>query len=217
MKLKWLGHSAFILTSDSGTKVLTDPYESGSYDGAVGYGPITERVDVVTVSHAHPDHYCEDGLPRGFQCIKEPGPHQVAGISISGLKTYHDASKGKERGRNIVYLIEMDGIRVCHLGDLGHTLSSADLQALGKVDVLLIPVGGFYTIGPKEALAVMKSISPSITIPMHFKTDSLGFPIKPAEDFLSLAGEYEEPGVSEVDISKADLGSQRIILLEHAL
>ena len=100
---------------------------------------------------------------------------------------------------------------------LGHTLSSDDVAALGKVDVLLIPVGGFYTIGPKEAVEVMKALSPAVTIPMHYKTESLGFPIKPVEDFLSLAGDFERIQASEAEIKKESLGSRRIIVLEPEL
>jgi L-ascorbate metabolism protein UlaG (beta-lactamase superfamily) len=217
VKIKWLGHSAFLLTSGSGTKVLTDPYESGSYDGAVGYKPITEAVQVVTSSHSHEDHFCLDGLPEGFKCITDPGKHEASGVSIEGIKTFHDENKGKDRGRNIIYVIEIDGIRVCHLGDLGHTLSDEEIAAIGKVDVLMIPVGGHFTIGPKEALAVMRALSPAVTIPMHFKTDVLGFPIEPVENFLSLAGESERPGTTEIEIDKDSMGSGRIVVLNHEL
>ncbi len=217
MKIKWLGHSAFLLTSESGVRILTDPYESGGYEGKVGYKPIKEKVDIVTASHSHEDHYYLEDLPEGYECITDPGKHEVKGVVITGIKTYHDTSGGKERGRNIVFVIEVDGIRVCHLGDLGHTLSEENLSQIGKVDVLLLPVGGFYTIGPKEALSVMKAISPAITIPMHFKTEVLEFPIKPVEDFLSMAGDYERPGSSEIEIKPEDLKGGRIIVLEHAL
>ena len=217
MKVKWLGHSAFLLTSDSGTRVLTDPYKSGSYDGAVGYKPITEGADVVTASHQHDDHYCLEGLPEGYECVTAAGKHEAKGLTITGIKSYHDTSKGKERGSNVIFIIEMDGIRVCHLGDLGHTLSDEEVGAIGKVDVLLIPVGGFYTIGPKEAVDVMKALSPAVTIPMHYKTEVLGFPIKPVDDFLSLAGDSERPGTTETEIKQDALGGRRIIVLEHEL
>ncbi len=217
MKIRWLGHASFVLTSDTGTKVLTDPYKSGGFDGAVGYGPIKEKVDVVTVSHDHDDHFCLDGIPEGFETIATSGKHDAAGISVIGVKTFHDARQGKERGRNIVHVIEMDGLRIAHLGDLGHSLSDEEVSAIGKVDVLLIPVGGLFTIGPKEAVAVMKSLRPSIVIPMHFKTESLNFPVKPVEDFLSLAGNHERPGNSEIEIKKENLCGERIVVLEHAL
>jgi L-ascorbate metabolism protein UlaG (beta-lactamase superfamily) len=217
MKVKWLGHSAFLLTSGGGVKVLTDPYKSGSFDGAVGYKPITEKADVITASHKHDDHYCLEGLPEGYECVTEVGTHEAAGLTITGFKTYHDTSEGKDRGSNIVFVIEIDGIRVCHLGDLGHSLSAEDAAAIGKVDVLLLPVGGFYTIGPKEAVDVMKTLAPAVTIPMHFKTEPLGFPIKPVEDFLSLAGDAERPGTTETEITKDSLDDRRIIVLEHEL
>jgi L-ascorbate metabolism protein UlaG (beta-lactamase superfamily) len=217
MKVKWLGHSAFLLTSANGKKVLTDPYKSGSFNGAVGYGPISEKVDVVISSHKHDDHYCLEGLPAGYECFTATGEHEAAGIKIKGVKTYHDTSHGKERGSNVVFVIDIDGIKVCHLGDLGHTLSREEAGAIGKVDVLLIPVGGFFTIGPKEAVDVMKTLAPSVTIPMHFKTQSLDFPIKPVEDFLSLAGDYENAGTTEIEIGKDDLGGRRIVVLDHEL
>jgi L-ascorbate metabolism protein UlaG (beta-lactamase superfamily) len=217
MKIKWLGHAAFVLTSQTGTKVLTDPYLSGAFGGAVGYRPIDERVDVVTVSHEHEDHFCLDGLPQGFETVTKPGSHVAAGLAITGVKTYHDSHQGKERGRNVVYVIEMDGIRVAHLGDLGHALSGEDAKTLGRVDVLLIPVGGHFTIEPKEALSVVRVLRPSVVIPMHFKTDVLDFPVKPVEDFLSLVGSHERPGTAEIEIGKEDLGRQRTVVLEHAL
>jgi L-ascorbate metabolism protein UlaG (beta-lactamase superfamily) len=217
MKVKWLGHAAFLLTSDSGTRILTDPYKSGSFDGAVGYKPITEQAHVVTASHEHDDHYCLDGLPEGYECVTSAGEHEAAGIKIRGVKTYHDTSKGKERGANVIFVMDIDGIKVCHLGDLGHALSDEEITAIGKVDVLLVPVGGFYTIGPKEAVEVVKALSPSVVVPMHFKTESLGFPIKPVEDFLSLAGEHEKAGTTEIEISKEGLGGRRVVILEHEL
>jgi L-ascorbate metabolism protein UlaG (beta-lactamase superfamily) len=217
MKIKWLGHAAFVLTSDAGTKVLTDPYKSGAFDGAVGYGPIREKVDVVTVSHDHDDHNCLDGLPPGYEVVTAPGTHSVAGIDITSIKTFHDSRQGKERGRNIVHVITVDGVRVAHLGDLGHVLADDEARAIGKVDVVLIPVGGYFTIEPKDAMAVVRQLGPSVVIPMHFKTPFLSFPIKQAEDFLSLAGKHERPGKSEVEIKQENLSGQRIIVLEHAL
>lgn len=217
MKIKYLGHAAFVLTSEDGVKVLTDPYESGSYGGAVGYKPITEKVDVVTASHEHEDHFCLETLPGGYEIVRTPGVHDVAGLAISGVKTYHDTSSGKERGRNIIFTVDIDGMRVCHLGDLGHLLSDEEVKAIGKVDVLLVPVGGHFTIGPKEALGVIKALKPSIVIPMHYKTDVLSFPIAPVEDFLSQAGDYERSGKSAIDLTQDDMGSERTVVLEHEL
>jgi L-ascorbate metabolism protein UlaG (beta-lactamase superfamily) len=217
LKIKYLGHSAFVLTSDDGKKILTDPYESGSYGGAVGYKPITEKVDVVTASHEHEDHFCLDGLPEGYEVVKTPGRHDVAGFSIRGVNTYHDTSGGKDRGRNIIFTVDVDGLRVCHLGDLGHVLSDEEVAAIGDVDVLLVPVGGHFTIGPGEALKVVEALDPAVTIPMHYKTESLGFPNAPVEDFLSLAGDHDTADTYEVELTKDDMGSKRILVLEHEL
>jgi len=217
LKIKYLGHASFLLTSEDGRKVLTDPYESGCYNGAVKYGPITEKVDVVTASHEHEDHFCLDGLPEGYEVVKSPGEHNAAGFSIKGVKTYHDTSGGKERGGNIIFTVAVDGLHVCHLGDLGHTLSDSEKAKIGKVDVLLIPVGGHFTIGPKEALEVMKALGPAVVIPMHYKTESLDFEIAPVEDFLSLAGKHERTGAHEIELGAGDLGSRRIVVLEHEL
>jgi L-ascorbate metabolism protein UlaG (beta-lactamase superfamily) len=217
LKIKYLGHSAFLLTSDDGKKILTDPYESGSYGGAVGYKPITENADVVTASHEHEDHFCPESVPEGCEVVKDPGVTEAAGFTIKGVKTYHDTSGGKERGRNVIFNIEIDGLNICHLGDLGHPLSDKEVEAVGNVDVLLIPVGGHFTIGPKEAVDVMKSLRPSVTIPMHYKTEVLDFPIAPVDDFLSLAGAHERTGSSEIAVTRENLGSERILVLEHAL
>ena len=217
MKIKWLGHASFVLTSASGTRVLTDPYRSGAFGGAVKYRPIKESVDVVTISHDHDDHNCVDGLPEGFETVTGPGEHEVAGLAITGVKTFHDAHQGKERGRNVAFVIEIDGVRVAHLGDLGHALGPEQAKALGRVDVLLIPVGGHFTLEPKDAVAVVRSLRPSVVCPMHYKNESIDFPVKPVEDFLSLAGKHEKPGSSEIEIKAENLGGQRVIVLEHAL
>jgi L-ascorbate metabolism protein UlaG (beta-lactamase superfamily) len=169
------------------------------------------------VSHDHDDHNGLDGLPPGYEAVTAPGEHSVAGIDITSIKTFHDSHQGKERGRNIVHVIAMDGLRIAHLGDLGHVLADDETRAIGKVDVVLIPVGGHFTIEPKDAVAVVRQLRPSVVIPMHFKTPSLSFPIKQVEDFLSLAGKHERPGKSEIEIKQENLSGQRIIVLEHAL
>ena len=217
MKIKFLGHAAFILSSEEGKTILMDPYKSGSFDGAVGYKPITEKVDVVTASHDHDDHFCLEGLPEGYEVVKTPGAHEAAGFSIKGVKTYHDTSSGKERGRNIIFTVVVDGVRICHLGDLGHVLSSEEAAAVGPVDVLLIPVGGHFTIGPREALDVIRALDPAIVIPMHYKTEVLNFPIAPVEDFLSLSGDHDRADTYVVELTKDDMGSRRVLVLDHEL
>ncbi len=205
MKIKWLGHAAFLFTAADGTKVLTDPYVPGAYDGAVGYGKIQETVDVVTVSHSHPDHSGAGGLPGSPLVISEPGERSVKGIKVFGLATFHDRSQGKERGKNIVFVYEVDGLRLVHLGDLGHIPDRATVQALGQVDVLLVPVGGVFTIDAREAQEVVRLLKPRVVIPMHYKTQRLGFQIAGVDEFLKLCPEVRRIGSSEVEVLPATL------------
>lgn len=218
MKIEWLGHSAFLIESADGHKLLTDPYDAGSYDGAVGYEEIDVKADVVTVSHEHPDH---DGVEN---LIHEPGevvritePRVAAGFKISGISTYHDDNQGEDRGRNTVFLIEVDGIRVCHLGDLGHPLSDAQIASLGRVDVLLVPVGGHFTIDAAQATELTNRINPRVVIPMHYKTSVLGFPVTGVEPFLSGKTNVVIKDGTFTELSADSLPSKtEIHILKHA-
>jgi L-ascorbate metabolism protein UlaG (beta-lactamase superfamily) len=180
MEITWLGHSCFLLKDSKGRKLLTDPY-----DNSIGYPQINESVDVVTVSHQHFDHNYTSELPGTPNIVNECGFFNVCDIPIVGLPSYHDEVKGSKRGDNTIYVVEMDDFRICHLGDLGHHLSADDIGQLGEIDVLLIPVGGNYTIDGKQAAEVARSIKPRIIIPMHYKTPALSFPLNGVEDFIT--------------------------------
>ena len=137
---------------------------------------------------------------------------------MKGVSTYHDPSKGSERGANTIFTIKINNIQLCHLGDLGHLLSDKELAEIGPVDILLIPLGGFFTIDPKEATRVAEQIKPRILIPMHLKTEKCGFPIEPVEDFLKGKTNIKRPKVSETTFDKATLPMKmEIVVLEHAL
>jgi L-ascorbate metabolism protein UlaG (beta-lactamase superfamily) len=218
MKIKWYGHAAFLVTSDQGVKIITDPYESGAYGGQLAYGKIKDQVDIAITSHDHADHNDTKSLPGSPQIVKGSGSKTVKGISFKGISTYHDSSKGSERGANTIFTFSVDGIRICHLGDLGHTLSNKELAEVGAVDILLIPVGGCYTIDPKEATHVAEQIKPKVLIPMHYKTEKCGFPIAPVEDFLKGKPNLKKPKASETAFDKTTLPKQmEIVVLEHAL
>jgi L-ascorbate metabolism protein UlaG (beta-lactamase superfamily) len=217
MKIKWCGHACFLITTSEGKKILTDPYESGGYGGALAYGKIQDEIDLVLVSHDHADHNYPQGLKGRPKVIKGAGKHHAQGMGFNGIATYHDTALGKERGDNIIFCFEADGINLCHLGDLGHLLHDKDLAEIGKVDILFIPVGGFYTIDAKAATEVMQSITPKITIPMHFKTEKCGFPIAGVEDFIGDKSNVKKTGKSEVEIVKASLPQGDIWVLNHAL
>jgi L-ascorbate metabolism protein UlaG (beta-lactamase superfamily) len=218
MKIKWYGHSAFLITSDQGVKIITDPYESGAYGGQLSYGQIKDQVDLVLTSHDHADHNDTKSLPGSPEIVKGSGSKTVKGISIKGISTYHDPSKGSERGANTIFTFTVDGIKICHLGDLGHILSEKELAEIGSVDILFIPVGGYFTIDAKEATRAAEQIKPKVLIPMHFKTEKCGFPIAPVEDFLKGKPNTKRPKSSEVAFEKTTLPQQmEIFVLEHAL
>jgi L-ascorbate metabolism protein UlaG (beta-lactamase superfamily) len=218
MKIKWYGHAAFLITSDQGMKIITDPYESGAFGGQLTYGQIKDQADIVIISHDHADHNDIKSLPGSPEIVKGSGSKSVQGISIKGISTYHDSSKGSERGDNTIFTLSLDGMKICHLGDLGHILSEKELAEIGPVDLLLIPVGGYFTIDPKEATRVAEQIKPKILIPMHFKTKKCGFPIAPVEDFLKGKSNPKRPKASEVALEKRGLPQQmEVLVLEHAL
>jgi L-ascorbate metabolism protein UlaG (beta-lactamase superfamily) len=218
MKFKWYGHAAFLITSDEGIKIMIDPYEPGAFGGQLSYGKIKDQADIVLTSHDHADHNYTQDLPGTPQVIKGSGSKTIKGILMKGVSTYHDPSKGSERGANTIFTIKINNIQLCHLGDLGHLLSDKELAEIGPVEILLIPVGGFFTIDPEEATRVAEQTRPRILIPMHFKTEKCGFPIAPVENFLKGKTNIKRPRASEITVDKATLPQQmEIVVLEHAL
>jgi len=213
MKVKYLGHSAFVITSDAGLKIITDPYTRSP---SLTYGEIKEAADIVTVSHDHLDHCNAAGVRGNPQVVKGAGRAVAKGIEFNGIASYHDEARGRMRGNNTIFCFEVDGIRVCHLGDLGHQLSSKQVAELGKVDVLLIPVGGYYTIDAKVATQVGNQVKPKVIIPMHFKTDKCGYPIAGVDEFLKGKEGVTRFDASEVDLKQGELPTQ-IIVLQPAL
>jgi len=216
MKITWLGHASFLVESKDGTRVVMDPFEAGSYDGAVGYRAIDTHADVVTVSHEHADHNAVDTVSGSPEVVRDTEERTVKGIPIRGMTTFHDESKGQDRGRSNIYVMEIDGLKVGHLGDLGHVLSEEEVKELGGVDVLLAPVGGYYTIGPEEAKKTAEALGARVIIPMHYKTEALGFPIQPVDDFLKLMESVERVGSTTVEIERDQLGdSARVVVLDY--
>jgi L-ascorbate metabolism protein UlaG (beta-lactamase superfamily) len=197
MKITYLGHSMFLVESGS-TAVLIDPY-----DEKVGY-PIPEvHPGVILVSHEHGDHNhvaMAKGHPRVIRGLADGGEwrtvHETAdGIVITSVPTYHDGTKGTQRGRNTIFVLEAEGLRVVHLGDLGHPVDEATAKAIGRPDVLMIPVGGHYTIDASQARDVVARLRPAITIPMHYKTEvNAGWPIGPIDAFLAGSGKTKKVG-----------------------
>ncbi len=167
MDITYLGHSSFRIKGKT-TSLVTDPFDS-----SVGFKFPKVDADIVTVSHEHGDHNSTDQVTGARKIISGPGEYEIAGVSIVGFKTFHDDKKGKLRGKNTVYMIEIDGFRLVHMGDLGHKLSQRIVEKLGDVDVVMIPVGGGYTIDHAKAVSVVQDIEPSIVMPMHYQTKGL--------------------------------------------
>ena len=218
MKITWYGHAAFKILTAAGTRIIIDPYEHGAFGGALSYGKITDEADIVLTSHDHADHNNVRDIKGKFTRISKAGAYDVGGLKITGFPTFHDPSQGRERGTNLLFLIEADDLRLVHTGDLGHVLGDDTAQAIGSVDVLLVPVGGFYTIDAKEAGEVVNILKPRIVIPMHFKTRKCDFPIASVEEFTRGKTDVQVIEGAELEITKAALpSSTRITLLKYAL
>ena len=215
MKIKWLGHASFLITSDNGVKIITDPYEPIM---GMNYAPIDESADIVTVSHGHGDHNNVAAVQGNPLVIGESVPVEMKGIKFSGINTYHDTSGGNERGTNMIYCFEVDGIKVCHLGDLGHMLSDDQVNAIGKVDVLMAPVGGNFTIDAGTADSVIEKLKPAIVIPMHFCNDRCpDFPVAGVEDFTDGKTNVAVMDTSEIEYKADELPkSTSIVVLKPA-
>ena len=217
MKVKWLGHACFLLTSDSGLRIMTDPYTAGVF--GLNYEPPSETADVVTVSHEHGDHNNVAAVKGNPQVVRGVGSQEAKAIRFRGVASAHDRSSGKERGSNTIFCFALDGINVCHLGDLGHELSDQGVADIGDVDVLLIPVGGNFTIDAAVADRVCQKLAPKVVIPMHFKNDRCpGFPVAGVDEFMGRRQLVRAIPGSEVELKKEELSATtETIVLRPAL
>ena len=217
MKIKWLGHASMLITSSEGLEIITDPYTPAAF--GLKYAPINTEADIVTVSHDHADHNNLSSVKGSPEIVDRSGAHNIKGVEFRGVDCYHDESKGSQRGSNIIFCFTVDHVRVCHLGDLGHTLKPEDLVEIGNVDVLMIPVGGNFTIDAKTAADVCRSIAPRVVIPMHFRNDRCpDFPVAGVEDFISVMENVKRESTSEVELSKDSLPSEmEVLVLKPAL
>ncbi len=202
MKIKWFGQSCFMITSENGTKVLTDPFKK-----MLGYKLPEIEANIVSTSHEHGDHNNINAVKSSFVHINELGEFSEDGIEIKGVETFHDKFSGSKRGKNTVYNFKIDEINICHCGDLGHILTSNQIEKIGNVDILLLPVGGLATINAFDAAQVIKQLSPTIVIPMHYRTKALGligYIFGTVDKFISASGlkakEYEELELNKANI-----------------
>ena len=209
--ITWLGHSCFRIKG-KGVTLLTDPY-----DESIGYSLGNPEANIVTSSHPHPGHGFTSGVGGQPKIVRGPGEYEMSGVFITGIATFHDAEKGQERGRNTVYLIEMEDMKLCHLGDLGHPLSTEQVAEIGSVELLMVPVGGFSTIDAVTAAETVRLLQPGIVVPMHFQTEAVRFQLAPVERFLRemgiKAGLAAQPRLS---ITRAALSEEtQVVVLDH--
>lgn len=169
MKINWFGQSCFRITAENGTKIVMDPYHN-----MLGYKLPDIDAHIVTTSHNHGDHNNVGAVKGDFMHFKDPGGFLQAGIGIKGVQTFHDNVSGEKRGKNIVYNFTIDGLNVCHCGDLGHLLSPEQINEIGNVDILLLPIGGRAVLDASSAAEVMKQLGPTVVIPMHYRTKAMG-------------------------------------------
>lgn len=212
MKIEYFGHSCFKISSAAGSSVVCDPF-----DGAIGYSLPRLTADAVTLSHRHFDH-CFVQAVGGSPEVIEGGERTVGDIKISSAHSWHDEAGGAKRGANTIFSFTADGVTVRHLGDLGEPFSCARARALAPCDVLLIPVGGTYTITAAEAEKYVRAVSPAIAIPMHYRTRECVLDIDGAEGFLKLfdSGEIVEAESNFIEITgKLSGGKTKIILLKR--
>lgn len=208
MEITYLGHASFRLRGKTAT-VVTDPYNE-----KLGKYPRDVAADIVTVSHDHFDHNAFDKIQDSGFRIQGPGEYEVKGVSIIGVHTWHDEKNGAERGVNTVYVIEVDGLRIAHLGDLGHRLSQDQLDEMGSIDLVMVPVGGVYTIDAKIAAEVVKQVDPWVAIPMHYK--QLNPELAGVEEFLKEIGKPEAVPMPKFVISADRLPTElQVVVLER--
>jgi L-ascorbate metabolism protein UlaG (beta-lactamase superfamily) len=204
MDITFLGHSSFKIKTKTAT-VITDPFDPQmvglKYSGVEG--------EIVTVSHAHKDHNAVEKVSGVKKVLEGPGEYEIMGVSVIGYPSFHDDKSGAERGKNTIYVIEAEGLRLAHLGDLGHTLSDDLVNEIGSIDVLMIPVGGKFTIGPKEAVEIVGKIDPYFIIPMHYSEPGLN-----AQTFAGLESVntfLKEIGMSVENLPKFSLKKEDIL------
>ena len=177
MEITWYGRACFRLKGKEAT-AITDPCPP-----ATGFVAGKHDVDLLTVSHAHPDHSYTRSITSGLT-LTRPGEYEFHDLLVTGVRTYHDGARGAERGENMIFAVEVDGVHICHLGDLGHLLTEEQVAELGPIDVLLVPVGGTTTVTPAEATEVVSQLSPKLVIPMHFAIDGASGDLMSPETFL---------------------------------
>jgi len=207
ISIRWFGHSMF-LVSDDNTKIITDPFDS-----SVGYEIPDVSADLVLVSHRHFDHDNVDGVKGKPEVVEGIGEKSSKGFKFNGIGSVHDDKDGTVRGKNTIFTWELSGIKFAHLGDLGVMLEDDQIKKMGPIDVLFIPVGGYFTIDADVASKIVSALNPKVVIPMHYKTEVMGpdFPISGVDVFLKGKENVEKVGKNTITLTKETLPEKTTI------
>jgi L-ascorbate metabolism protein UlaG (beta-lactamase superfamily) len=197
--ITWLGHSCFRIKGNQAV-IITDPVPAET-----GYTLGKQTANIVTVSHPHPSHSWVEGVGGDPKVVKGPGEYEISGVLIIGVSTFHDAVKGHSRGKNTMYLMDIDGVAVCHTGDLGHVPSDDQIEEMGNVDVLMLPVGGASTINATLATEVVRKMEPKVVIPMHYKTEKTTRELDGVDLFLKEMGQSGIEPRNRVSVTRSNL------------
>ncbi len=210
MEITWLGHSCYRIRGREAT-VLTDPCPPSS-----GYTIGKPTADIVTVSHSHEDHSYVKAVAGKPVLIQRPGEYEIRGAFVTGIGTYHDERQGATHGPNVSFVVEMEGVRVCHLGDLGHAPTSDQVEKMSSVGVLLIPIGGNTTIDGATAAEVVSIIEPAIVIPMHYRTEVTKNELAPLDRFLTEMGAKDLEPQPKLTVTRSTLPHEtQVRLLDY--
>lgn len=206
MRIKWLGHSCFLITNKRGINILTDPF-----DDTLGYKMTKEKINIITISHEHYDHNNTMGIKGKPVVLKGSVNRDTHKMIFKGISSYHDSVYGKHRGNNTIFIIKTDEMVLCHLGDLGHLLENSQLEEINRVDILFIPVGGYYTLNHLQADQVIEQLKPKVVFPMHYKTDAIKWSIDPLSFFLDKKDNIKTIGENSFEIEAGMLPEKTTI------
>ena len=210
MEIVWLGHSCFRIRGKEAT-IVTDPF-----DKTLGYPMRKPNASIVTVSHNHPQHSFVDGVAGSPRVVSRPGEYDIANVFINGIATFHDKEKGAQRGKNTVFFMEIDEVKVCHLGDLGHVPTSEQVEQMSGTDILLVPVGGVSTLDAATAAETIGLLEPRLVIPMHYKTEVVKMELEPLEHFIKQMGLKEVITQPKLSVTKSTLPPEiKVLLLDY--
>ena len=210
MEITWLGHACFRLKGRD-SMVLMDPCPKST-----GYNIGRQQANIVTVSHPHEDHSYTDAVTGARRVIDAPGEYEIGGVLLTGVRTYHDAKRGATLGKNTAFVVEVDEVRVCHLGDIGHVPTQEQSEALSDIDVLLVPVGGHTTIDAATAAEIISQLEPKLVVPMHYATDAATATLDPLDTFVKQMGATAAQPQPKLSLTRSALPTQtQVVVLEY--